>query len=189
MMKVAAIGKSAALALLGFTLVAAANPKDTMEVEGPNVRVLRHADGSTTRFTRAPDNRTLTKRKLNASGVLTMLTIYRMDARGNPVSCQIFDGNGQKLFKVSYGYRKQDGQLVEERMFDARVVRRDPKSGNEMPIQRICYTFDAQGNRSAPIVINLLPGKSFEEVFGLKSSALETNPFLENGSGSRPPGR
>lgn len=149
------------------------------EAEGPNVRVMRHTDGSNTRFTRAPDNRTLTKRKESANGVLTMLTIYRMDNMGNPTGCQIFDGNKQRLFKVSYGYRKADGQLVEERMFDARVVRRDPHSGREMPVQRICYVFDAQGNRSAPIVINLLPGKKFEDVFGIKSSALETNPFHE----------
>jgi hypothetical protein len=64
-------------------------------------------------------------------------------------------------------------------MFDARVVRRDPHNGLEMPIQRICYVYDAAGNRSAPIVINLLAGKKFEDVFGIKSSALETNPFHE----------
>jgi hypothetical protein len=151
------------------------------EAEGPNVRVMRHTDGATTRFTRTSDNRTLTKRKLSANGVLTMLTIYRMDEHGNPVGCQIFDGNNQRLFKVSYGYRKADGQLVEERMFDARVIRRDPHTGQEMPVQRICYVFDAQGNRSAPIVINLLPGKKFEEVFGVPSSALDTNPFREDG--------
>jgi hypothetical protein len=149
------------------------------EAEGPNVRVMRHTDGSNTRFTRTPDNRRLTKRKFSANGVLTMLTIYYMDDMGNPTGCQISDGNNQRLFKVSYGYRKADGQLVEERMFDARVVRRDLCAGREMPVQRICYVFDAQGNRSAPIVINLLPGKKFEDVFGIKSSALETNPFHE----------
>jgi hypothetical protein len=169
--------------------------KEHMEVEGPNVRVLRHEDGSQTRFTRTPDNRTLTKKKTNANGVLTMLTIYRMDELGNPKSCNIFDGRNTRLFKVSYGYRKSDGQLVEERMFDARTVRRDPNTGQEMPVQRICYVYDAQGNRSAPIVYNLLPGKTFEEVFGVKSSALETNPFKEDVPGgttnpnARPVGR
>ncbi len=138
---------------------------------------MRHTDGSTTRFTRSPDNRVLTKRKLSANGVLNMLTIYKMDRHGNPTGCQIFDGNNQQLFKVSYGYRKSDGQLVEERMFDARVRRRDPHTGKEMPVQRICYVFDSQGNRSAPIVINLLPGKKMEDVFGIKSSELEVNPF------------
>jgi hypothetical protein len=181
----AATGKTTIAALTALCLFHVAchaqkpAPTEKFEVEGPNVRVMRHSDGSNTRFTRTPDNRTLTKRKFSANGVLTMLTIYRMDKAGNPTGCQIFDGANQRLFKVSYGYRKSDGQLVEERMFDARVVRRDPHTGNEIPIQRICYVYDAAGNRSAPIVINLLDGKKFEEVFGVKSSALETNPFHE----------
>lgn len=156
---------------------------DLEEVNGPNVRVMRHEDGSRTMFTRAPDDRTLTKKKFSANGVLTMLTIYRMDSNGNPIGCKIFDGQNQLLYKVSYGYRKSDGQLVEERMFDARVTRRDKNSGKEMPVQRICYLYDAQGNRSAPYVYNLLPGKTFEQVFGVKSSALEANPFKEGTPG------
>lgn len=163
--------------------------KDLEAVDGPNVRVMRHEDGSRTLFTRTPDNRTLTKRKFSANGVLVMLTVYRMDANANPIGCRIYDGRNQLLFKVSYGYRKSDGQLVEERMFDARVVRKDPNSGKEMPVQRICYVYDAQGNRSAPIVYNLLPGKKFEEVFGVKSSALETNPFQEDAGTANPNAR
>lgn len=178
-----AIWKILALAsgLLTAICCGAGEPdKDFNSVDGPNVRVMRHEDGARTMFTRTPDNRTLTKKKFSANGVLTMLTIYRMDANGNPIGCKIFDGHNSLLFKVSYGYRKSDGQLVEERMFDARVTRKDPNTGKEMPVQRIRYVYDAEGNRSAPIVYNLLPGKTFEQVFGVKSSALETNPFREN---------
>jgi len=160
--------------------------KDMDAVDGPNVRVMRHEDGSRTLFTRAPDDRTLTKKKFSANGVLTMLTVYRMDANANPIGCKIFDGQNQLLFKVSYGYRKSDGLLVEERMFDARVTRRDKDTGKEMPVQRICYLYDAHGSRSAPIVYNLLPGKTMEQVFGVKSSALETNPFKEGGGPATP---
>jgi hypothetical protein len=163
--------------------------KEYDDVDGPNVRVMRHDDGSRTHFTRTPDNRTLTKRKFSANGVLTMLTVYRMDSNANPIGCRISDGANNLLFKVSYGYRKSDGQLVEERMFDARVTRRDPNTGKEMPVQRICYVYDDQGNRSAPIVFNILPGKTFEEVFGVKSSALETNPFKEKESTVNPKAR
>jgi hypothetical protein len=163
--------------------------KDFEAVDGPNVRVMRHEDGSRTLFTRTPDNRTLTKRKFSANGVLNMLTVYRMDANANPIGCRIYDGRNQLLFKVSYGYRKTDGQLVEERMFDARVVRKDPNTGKEMPVQRICYVYDTQGNRSAPVVYNLLPGKKFEEVFGVKSSALDTNPFNEKAGPANPNAR
>jgi hypothetical protein len=185
---------SAAVLLASAVCGAAQKAADDFNaVDGPNVRVMRHEDGARTLFTRTPDNRTLTKKKFSANGVLMMLTVYRMDSNGNPIGCRISDGQGNLLFKVSYGYRKSDGQLVEERMFDARVVRKDPNTGKEMPIQRICYVYDAQGNRSAPIIYNLLPGKTFEEVFGMKSSALETNPFNEKGGlanpNARPTGR
>jgi hypothetical protein len=185
----------AALVLLSTAVCAAAQQAadDFNSVDGPNVRVMRHDDGARTLFTRTPDNRTLTKKKFSANGVMMMLTVYRMDSNGNPIGCRISDGQGNLMFKVSYGYRKTDGQLVEERMFDARVVRKDPNTGKEMPIQRICYVYDAQGNRSAPIIYNLLPGKTFEEVFGVKSSALETNPFKEKAGlanpNARPAGR
>jgi hypothetical protein len=173
--------------LLACALCEAREPaKEVFEVEGPNVRVMRHEDGSKTYFTRSPDNKTLTKKKLSANGVLTMLTTYRMDSNGNPLSCKIADGQGQELFKVSYGYRKSDAQLVEERMFDARSPRKDPNTGKEMPVQIIKYVYDAQGNRSAPIIYNLLPGKTVEQVFGVKSSALHTNPFKKGNSPEAP---
>ncbi len=178
-----------AAGLLIAPCLAAQQPVDDMEaVDGPNVRVMRHGDGCRTIFSRTPDNRTLTKRKLSANGGVVMLTVYRMDANQNPLSCKIYDGRKDLLFKVSYGYRRSDAQLVEERMFDAREIRKDA-NGKEMPIQRICYVYDAQGNRSAPIVFNLLPGKTFEEVFGVKSSALETNPFKEDASSVNPNAR
>jgi len=172
------------LALVAGLMVAVScqakdSAKELEDANGPNVRVMRHEDGSRTVFTRAPDDRTLTKKKFSASGVLTMLTIYRMDGNGNPIGCKIYDGQNEVLYKVSYGYRKSDGQLVEERMFDARVVRRDKDTGKEIPAQRILYVYDAQGNRSAPIVLNLLAGKTFEQVYGVKSSALDHNPFQE----------
>jgi hypothetical protein len=161
--------------------------KDFNAVEGPNVRIMRHEDGARTLFTRTPDNRTLVKKKFTANGRLQMLTIYRMDANANPIGCKIFDSTNTLLFKVSYGYRKSDGQLVEERMFDARVARKDPNTGKEIPVQRVCYVYDTKGNRSAPIVYNLLPGKTFEQVFGVKSSALETNPFQDKAPGGDAP--
>jgi len=100
-----------------------------------------------------------------------------MDANSNPLGCKIRDGQNQELFKVSYGYHKVTGQLVEELMYDSRVRRLNPANGKELPVQKVVYLYDPEGKRSAPIVYNLLPGKTFEQVFGVKSSALETNPF------------
>ena len=151
-------------------------------VDGPNVRVMRHEDGSRTVFTRSPDQKVLTKKTFSANGSLMLVTIYRMDAHGNPMSCKIYDGMKNEMFKTRYGYRKEDGQLVEEQMFDSRVKRIDPNTGEEMPVRRFIYTYDALGNRSAPISITLIPGKSAEEVFGAGPSALDSNPF-DDGSG------
>lgn len=146
-------------------------------VDGPNVRCMKFEDGSRAVFIRSPDSRTLTRKTVSANGVLTMLTTYKMDANGNPLGCKIRDGQNQELFKVSYGYHKVTGLLVEELMFDSRVKRINPANGKELPVQRLVYLYDVEGKRSAPIVFNLLPGKTFEQVFGVKSSAIESNPF------------
>lgn len=134
-------------------------------VDGPNVRVTKHEDGSRTVFTRSPDNRVLKKNTFTANGVLFLVTIYRMDAHGNPLNCKIYDGKKNEMFKSRYGYHNETGLLVEEQMFDSRVKRTDPNTGQEMPVRRFIYNYDALGNRSAPISITLTPGKTAEEVY------------------------
>ncbi len=167
------------LLILGVTITAGSCKDDGFAaVDSHNVRVTRHDDGSRTVFTRSPDNRTLTKQTVTANGALYLVTIYRMDAHGNPMNCKIFDGQKTEMFKSRYGYRKGDGLLVEEQMFDSRVKRINPETGDEMPVRRFIYTYDALGNRSAPIAITLIPGQTAEEVYG-SPSALESNPFDE----------
>jgi hypothetical protein len=158
---------------------AAENISDMNSVDGPNVRKMHQEDGSDSIFIRSPDGLTLTKKTYSPNGPLTMTTIYRMDSSGNPRGCKIRDGQGIELFKVAYGYHKVTGQLVEELMFDSRVKRTDKDTGKEMPVQKICYIYDAEGKRSAPIVFNILAGPKFEDVFHKKSTALEVNPFKE----------
>jgi len=166
---------------LGWLPLYAAGDLDA--VDGPNVRVMQHKDGSKTIFTRSPNNQVLTKKTYSAAGRLTLITVYRMDAGGNPISCKIYDGQKNELFKVSYGYRKSDGQLVMEQMWDSRVRRTNPKKPEEeMPVQIVRYVIDPQGKRSAPIVYNMLPGKTFEEIYGSNTS-VQANPF----QGDKPP--
>ena len=159
----------------GLFLSMPCRANDLQSVEGPNVRKMRHEDGSQSIYLRTPDNKTLTKKTYSANGHLTMLTTYKMDNAGNPLGCKIKDGRGEELYKVSYGYHKITGLLVSERMFDSRVKR--TRDGIEIPVQEVKYVYDAEGNRSAPMVFNYLPGKTFEQVFGVKSSALDVNPF------------
>lgn len=160
-----------------FCLTAVSHAQEEMEAIGLNVRKMQHKDGSTSELTRSPDRKTITKKTRSGNGVLTMTTTYKMDDNANPLGCKIRDGQNNELFKVSYGYHKVTGLLVEELMFDSRVKRLNKDTGKEMPIQRLAYIYDAEGNRSAPMVFNFLPGPKFEEVFRTKSTALESNPF------------
>lgn len=161
---------------IGLAISARGQKEGFDAVEGPNVRVMRNEDGSRSVFTRSPDARTLTKKTYTGQGALFLVTIYRMDAQGNPLNCKIYDGQKNEMFKSRYGYRKTDGQLLEEQMFDSRVKRIDPNTGEEMPVRRFIYTYDALGNRSAPISITLTPGKTAEEVYG-KPTAPDSDLF------------
>lgn len=166
--------------VIGFGLLASLPcAAEDESVDGPNVRKMKHEDKSVSIFIRSPNNRMLTKKTYSPNGPLTMVTTYWMYPNGNPSGCKIKDGQGIELFKVSYGYHKVTGLLVSELMFDSRVKRINKDTGKEQPVQEVKYLYDAEGKRSAPIVFNYLPGKTFEEVFGVKSSALESNPFKE----------
>jgi len=149
-----------------------------LEVKGPYASVKTNKDGSREFFSRTRDMRTITKQTKGADGTLRLTTVYRLSPQGNPLTCDIFDGKGTRLFKSRYGYDPKPGltygKLVEEQMFDARVKRTDDQ-GQEIPVRRFLYTYDAQGNRNAPISITTIPGKTAQEVFG--PSALEFDPF------------
>lgn len=151
------------------------------DTNGAFVRVLRNADGSREEFRRIPGDKTLVKTTYSAppKSTVRMVTVYKMDAQGNPRSCKIYDGAKQELFKVSYGYDKTYGRIVEEHMFDSRVKRIDPASNKEKPVRIFRYTYDAQGNRGKPISIVLIPGKLADDIFGA-GSALERNPFNDD---------
>lgn len=154
------------------------NYLEKWEADGPNVRIMRHQDGSRTEFRRSPDDRTLTKKMTGTNGAIKMVTIYRLDKNGNPRGCQIFDGRGTLLYKVRYGYHKTTGQLVAEDMFDARTKILNPESGEEMPVRRMYYTYDAQGNRSKAQAFVNIKGRMAEDVYGkAKTTYPDENPF------------
>lgn len=155
-----------------------------LEVKGPYASVKTNKDGSREYFSRTRDMRTITKKTKGADGTLRLTTVYRLSKQGNPLTCDIFDGKGTRLFKSRYGYDPKPGltygKLVEEQMFDARVKRVNAEN-QEIPVRRFLYTYDAQGNRQAPMSITLIPGKDANDVYG--PSALEYDPF----DGQKPP--
>lgn len=167
---------------VGLLSVAAAQVMNDIDprkaADSQYVRVMRNEDGSTSIFRRTPSNEVLEKRTFNASSILIMLTVYRMDRQGNPLGCKIYDGLKQELFKARYGYDKNTGRLVEEQLFDARIKRLDPTGQYEMPVRRFIYTYDANGKQNKPISIVLRPGKTADEMYA-RPSALTANPFDE----------
>ena len=135
-------------------------------IEGPFVRVQRNKDGSRTVFERGNDEQTLIKTTYTASGNISTKTIYRLDKRGNPLKCDIFDGLGTKLFKTSFGYSKRPGvtfgKLVQERLFDARVKRFKPGTREEIPVHVFFYKYKPDGSPERPVGISLVPGGKAE---------------------------
>jgi hypothetical protein len=105
--------------------------------------------------------------------------VYRLSKKGNLLACDIMDERGVRLFKNRFGYAAKPGpthaKMIEEQMFDAQVKRIDPENGREMPIRRYLYTYDADGNRNAPITVKTVPDLAAAEGFG--PSALEFDSF------------
>ena len=134
------------------------------EAQGPNVRVMKHYDGSRTMYRRTPGKKILVKKKVDPAGKIQIITHYYMDDHGNPRSCKIYNAKNTLLFKVSYAYEISTGRLVGERMFHAN--KKDPKTGQPLIASETRYTYDAQGNRSKPVTFTFVKGKTAEEVFG-----------------------
>ncbi|MCH7228469.1 hypothetical protein [Haloferula sp. A504] len=139
-------------------------------IDGPFVRVKRNKDGSRTVFERGNDERTLIKTTYTADGNISVKTIYRLDAKGNPLKCDIFDGLGNKIYKTQFGYSKRPGvtfgKLVQELLYDTRVKRFFPGTRNEMPVHMFQYRYKPDGSPERPVGITLIEGKTAEEIFG-----------------------
>lgn len=182
------------ISVMALCAVAWVHAGDLDAVDGPNVRVKRHEDGSKSVFTRSPDNKVVTKKTYNAAGRLTLVTIYRMDENGNPLACDIYDGRKTRLYKVSYGYDKKFGQLVMEQMYDCRV-RRVWKNNptQEMPVQVVEYLVNAEGRVAGkPVIRNYLEGNTFERDYGSATSAMDPKMFDQpapGGAGKPPAGQ
>lgn len=164
--------------------------KGVLHDKKQNVRIMRNEDGSITEFRRSSDQRVIEKRTYgdrpngNGDRVLRMSIIYRKDVYGRLRTGKVYDGSGQVLYRVVYGYHVKSGRLVAEDMFDARVKRtktiNDGENGVrevEVPVRRLYHRYDAQGRPTKPIVFCAPEGKRAEQLFGDKSTYLRKDPF------------
>ncbi len=149
-----------------------------------HVRLMKNSDGSTTEFKRDINNTTLEKstyvEKENGEKIIRARTIYTRDKQGRLRSGIIEDGQRIKLYTLRYGYDPETGRLIAENMFDARTIRRnDPKDPTkETPVRALRYSYDAQGNRSKPLVYVGVAGKTAEELqIWLKENQFEKGTF------------
>jgi len=158
---------------VALSLVYCHADEDLWESTGPHVRIKRNDhDGSHVVFRRNPDDKKLVKTTKDQNGNIKMTAIYYRNDKGFLTAGQIRDGLGNRLYRVRYGYDKNSGLLIAEDMFDARVKNyypdhvRDTKGNRkEMPVRRIYYFYDAQGNQSKAISLVPRKGKTAEEVF------------------------
>lgn len=161
-----------AMLLLGLLIPAPGQGVPGVDIQGPFVRVKRNEDGSKTVFERGQDERTLTKATYTASGNLTLKTIYRLDDAGNPLKCEMFDGQGTKLYKTQFGYSKVPGptygKLVQERLYDVQVPRFFAGTREPKPVHVFIYRYKPDGSPELPIGISTVEGKTAEEIFGGK---------------------
>jgi hypothetical protein len=147
------------------------------ESDGPNVRIMRHQDGSKTIFRRSANDRKLIKKTFSPNGAIRLVTVYHLDIHGNPRGCDIFDGQETHLYKFSYGYNRKSGRLEAERMFDARVRYLD-EDGNPMPVRTMIYTYDAHGNRSKAQAFVHIKGHKAEDLYDrVKTTYPDNQPF------------
>ena len=110
-------------------------------------RTISHPGGGQSVYilNNGPESNVLRKYDFSRNGELFLMTLYRVDGNGKPMSAKIFDGRKEELLKVSYGYRKSDGILVEERVFDAKNKRTSEADGRELPVQRYVHIVDESG--------------------------------------------
>lgn len=157
--------------LLAFGIAHAED--DLWESKGPHVRIKKNdQDGSYVVFERSPDDRSLIKTTKDQNGRIKMKARYQRGPKGFLRNGQIYDGQGSLIYRVQYGYKPETGQLIAEQMFDARVKNLYPpeirdENGNrkEMPIRRVYYFYDADGNQSKAISLVPKPGKTAKETF------------------------
>lgn len=130
---------------------------------GDMVRVMRHPDGSKSVYQRQNGMRGMRCSTYTARGKLAAVNVYTEGKYGELVSCIIYDGTKKNvIYKVSYGYDSR-ARLVEERMFT--------NPGKKL-VQRVIYRYNANGERSKPLIISLNTGDA--------ASAREITPTMQD---------
>ncbi len=136
----------AAVAAACLLLPAAfAQSPDLVTEDRDMVRVMRHPDGTKSVYKRQANWKGMRCATYTASGRLAAINDYTEGRYGQLVGCIIYNANREVIYKVAYGYDSH-ARLIEERMFSHPAGKL---------VQRVIYRYDAEGNRSKPLIISL----------------------------------
>lgn len=84
----------------------------------------------------------LTQYQFAVGGTVALTSIHRLHPNGSPFGSKIYDDKNNELFKIYYGYRKSNGMLAEERIFDSQKSLLD-RQEIELPVRRIVHSINA----------------------------------------------
>jgi hypothetical protein len=117
------------------------NKIENLQADGTRIVWIQEADKN------SPNRIDLRKYTYSADGSLTSLAVYLLDSNGNPLKCDIYDDQKNRLYYGDYGYRKSDGKLVQERFFNGHASRVHSASGSGEAVRMFLFDYDAKGNR------------------------------------------
>ena len=143
----------------------------------PNMITTLQADGTRIVWLQGVDRRTLRKYNFSSDGSLALSSVYRLDPDDNPLNCKIYDDHHTEIYKACYGYRKSDGQLVEEDFFDSRTKHLKPW-GDEIPVRRFIFEYDSSGKRSKATAFDMaMPSSAQVDPKTFPTDSFD-NPFM-----------
>lgn len=112
-------------------------------------QMLVGGQGARTDIIRNPQARTLEVRTFDFEGVIVRRDLFRTNAAGEAVACQVFDRTGNLVYHIRYAFDKH-GRRIEEGTYNkARKM-----------VRRAVYSYDANGKQLPPRVQTFVdPGR------------------------------
>lgn len=98
-------------------------------------------DGARTDIIRNPQARTLEVRTMGFDGEIMRKDVFRLNAAGDPIACQIFDGRGNLLYRVLFAFDNMGRKKVEATYNKAGKM-----------VRRAVFSYDANGKQLRPEV-------------------------------------
>lgn len=141
------------------------------------VRVMRNPDGSKSVYQRQSGMRGMRCSMYSPTGRLVAINDYQEGRYGQLASCIVYDANREPIYKVSYGYDSQ-ARLIEERMY---------AHPEQKLVQRVIYRYDANGERSKPLIVSLNTVSKVAVVPTLNEEVEKTHKELRNRKASSRP--